>query len=66
MPIYEFICKTHGKIEKVLPFSADLDKQKCPDCKKAVEHMFSHTAPPKLIGAGFHANSYIDGKYKGS
>jgi hypothetical protein len=52
----------------VLPASADLDNQICPTkkCGQKLEYVFSRTAPPKLVGSGFHANSYIDGKYKGS
>lgn len=68
MPEYTFLCKTHGNIDKILPISANLDTQKCTEkgCKEKVEHVYVRTAPPKLVGGGFHANSYIDGKYKGS
>lgn len=66
MPAYTFECKTHGEYETILPITANLDKQKCPECKKAVEYVFVRTSPPKLLGGGFHATSYPNSAYKGT
>jgi hypothetical protein len=71
MPYYCFDCPIHGRVERVLPITADLDNQTCgiksPAMRKCVcklEHVFAQTAPPKLVGGGFHATEY-HAPYKG-
>ena len=60
MPVQEFICRgCKGRFDAVESIKAKIkERRKCPDCGKTADLIFSKTAPPVLIGRGFHANDY--------
>ena len=63
MPIYDFICLTHGKFEAIR--GSNVTSASCPKCgKRAPKKEFSTPAPAQFVGSGFHCNSYPNAKTK--
>lgn len=50
MPIYEFICPTHGRFEKILPIVECNNIQLCSllECALVAEKVFSIPSPPSI------------------
>ena len=61
MPVYEYECKDKHRTIRVKSIKVSdrkLENDKCETCGKKATLVMSRTAPPVLIGHGFHANDY--------
>lgn len=50
MPIYEYLCPTCGKFEKIVPFKAVDTPQKCPKCGTLRPRAVSRPSPVQWKG----------------
>ncbi len=60
MPVYEYLCSSGHKIERVKSIKVS-DKERDHDvcsCGQKAELTVSQTGAPILVGRGFHANDY--------
>lgn len=58
MPIYEYRCRTCGKVFEEWVRTFDFpERESCPDCGGEAERILSHTAF-KLEGGGWFASCY--------
>ena len=59
MPLYSFLCTTHGEWEDLLPISQASVRQKCPDCGNLGERLYPPVSKHRVSFAP-HFNSGAD------
>jgi len=57
MPIYEYRCKSCGRVHEVIQRFSDPPKRKCPDCSGRLEKLVSRAAF-QLKGGGWYDQGY--------
>jgi putative FmdB family regulatory protein len=65
MPIYEYGCKSCGKVVEVIQQFSDRPLRKCRTCSGRLEKLISRTAF-QLKGGGWYAQGYTGGGSKKS
>jgi putative FmdB family regulatory protein len=65
MPIYEYRCKSCGRVHELIQRFSDPPKRKCPDCSGRLEKLVSRTAF-LLKGGGWYDQGYSKAGSAGS